>query len=214
MRAILSEAMAGVQHSDRPAVPAADGRMARRLRGRAAAVEAVLALFDEGDLRPSADAVVERAGISQASLFRYFDGMTALYRAAFEEQVARAGALARIDGIAMLALDERVRRYVVGRIDVYVSVAGVGRMARARSLDDPAVGRAVAIARDRWLAQTRTVFASELRGRGRADAAGVAAAVDSIASFESWDLLVEGRGLARARVEHLWATAIVAVLAR
>jgi len=202
--------MAHVQHPGGPAASQADGRVARRLRGRAAAIEAVLELFGEGDLRPSADAVCERAGISPASLFRYFDGLADLYGAGFDEQVARAAALARIDDLDHLGLDERIGRFVAGRIDVYRSVAGVGRMARARAIEDPGVAATLAIARNRWLGQVRVVFAAELRPRGDADA--VAAAVDAVASFEAWDLLTDGRDLSRSAVEALWRTAIRALL--
>ncbi|MBS1837552.1 MAG: TetR/AcrR family transcriptional regulator [Actinobacteria bacterium] len=189
---------------------AGDGRVARRLRGRAAAIDAVLELFDGGDLRPSSDVVCERAGISPASLFRYFDGLADLYLAAFEEQVARAAALARIDDVEHLGLDERIARFVAGRIDVYRSVAGVGRMARARAIEDRGVARTLATARRRWLDQVGVVFAPELRSR--ADAVTVAAVLDAVASFEAWDLLVEGRGLARRTVEESWAIALRAIL--
>ena len=40
-----------------------------------AAVQAVVELFDTGELRPSADEVCRRAGVSSASLFRYFRTM-------------------------------------------------------------------------------------------------------------------------------------------
>ncbi len=202
--------MARVQHPGDTATSQTDGRVARRLRGRTAAVEAVLELFDEGDLRPSADTVCERAGISPASLFRYFDGLADLYGAAFDEQVARAVALARIDDLGRLGLEERIARFVAGRIDVYRSVAGVGRMARARAVEDAGVAATLAIARSRWLGQVRVVFAAELRPRGDADA--VAAAVDAVASFEAWDLLTEGRDMPRSTVEAHWFTAIRALL--
>jgi AcrR family transcriptional regulator len=208
---MLSEPAGVVQHSGDGAT-AVDGRSARRSRGRAAAVEAVLALFDRGDLRPSAEEIVAVAGISTASLFRYFRGLDELYRAAFEEQVVRAGRLARIDAPADLPLGERVERFVAGRIDVYESVAGVGRMARARAVDHPDVAAALDQARRRWLGQVRRVFGPELAGRSRADAGSLAAAVDAVTSFEAWDLLVGVRGTPRRAVEAHWRTALAALL--
>ena len=208
---MLSEAHGDVQHVDPDPTPA-DGRAARRSRGRAAAIEAVLGLFDDGELRPSADVVVARAGISAASLFRYFRGLDELYRAAFEEQVVRAQRLARIDDAEDLDLDERLGRFVSGRIDVYETVAGVGRMARARAVDHDDVARALERARAGWLAQVRRVFGPELAGRPRAEARALAAAVDAVASFEAWDLLVGARGVSRRSVEAHWRTAITALL--
>lgn len=190
-----------------------DGRAARRQRGRAAAVAAVLELFEEGELRPSTGLVVSRAGISSASLFRYFSSLDELYRAAFDEQILRAEDLARIDDLDDLDLDGRIAAFVSGRVAVYASVAGVGRMARARAIDDPAIARGLERARGRWLAQVRAVFRPELAASSRSSAPGLAAAIDAVVSFESWDLLVVGRGVPTPTVEAHWATAVRALLA-
>lgn len=219
---MLSEHVSAVQHpvvqpdlhpvegsASRSAV---DGRSARRARGRAAAIQAVLELFDAGELRPSADVVCQRAGISTASLFRYFRGLDDLYLAAFDEQVSRARRLARIDDLGDLTFDERVRRFVTGRIDVYESVVGVGRMARARAVDHSHVADALDRARAAWIAQVRHVFRPELAGRSRSEASSLAAAVDAVASFEAWDLLVGTRGTSRRSVERHWGTAVTALL--
>ena len=45
------------------AEPAADGRVLRGERNRQAIVDALLALYEEGVLRPSANEVAERAGV-------------------------------------------------------------------------------------------------------------------------------------------------------
>ena len=212
MRVMLSEHAVAVQH--RPdGAPALAGRTARRSRGRAAAIDAVLELFDQGELQPSADVVSTRAGVSTASLFRYFRGLDELYRAAFEEQIARVRRLARIDAPEDLPLDERVHRFVAGRIDVYETVAGVGRMARARAVDHPDVAAALDRARAGWLTQARQVFQAELAGRSRAEARSLAATVDAVASFEAWDLLVAVRGTPRRSVEAHWRTALTALVA-
>lgn len=214
VRVQQSAAASASEHStgSRSAAGALDGRVARRRRGRAAAIEAVLELFDDGDLRPSAEAVVSRAGISTASLFRYFDGLAELYRAAFDEQVARAEVIARVDGLDAPDLDGRVAAFVSGRTAVYRSVVGVGRMARARAIDDPGIARGLDLARGRWLAQVRVVFRSELSTLPRARREELAAVIDAVASFETWDLLVHGRGLAASCVEAHWANVIRALL--
>lgn len=202
--------------SDLPRSPqgnSVDGRSARRERGRAAVLSAVLSLFDEGELRPSTEVVVTRSGISNASLFRYFASLDDLYRAAFDEQIARAEHVARIVGVDDMDLDGRIAAFVSGRIEVYASVVGVGRMARARAIDDPGIARNLDRARSRWLAQVRAVFRPELTGMSRSRAQEVAATIDAVVSFESWDLLVNARGLANSAVERHWATAVRALLA-
>ncbi len=110
-------------------------------------------------------------------------------------------------------LDGRIAAFVSGRIEVYASVVGVGRMARARAIDDPGIARNLDRARSRWLAQVRAVFRPELTGMSRSRAQEVAATIDAVVSFESWDLLVNARGLANSAVERHWATAVRALLA-
>ncbi len=50
-----------------------DGRRARRERGRIAVSDAVIDLAFEGNANPTAEQVAKRAGVSVASLFRYFE---------------------------------------------------------------------------------------------------------------------------------------------
>lgn len=215
LRAILSEVMEEVQNR-RPDATAApdgiDGRTARRLRGRTATVEAVLSLFEEGELRPSAETVAERAGISVASLFRYFDSLDDIHRAAFDTRMAQTRQLAQVDGLAGLDLDGRVAGFVSGRLDAYGAIAGVGRMLRARAVDNPRVAEALAFARRAWLEQVHDVFAAELSDRDPVAAQALAATVDAVASFESWDVLVHLRGLPLEVVGAHWRTAVTALI--
>ncbi len=197
-----------------------DGRSARRARGRAATVAAVVSLFDDGDLRPSAEAIVARAGVSSASLFRYFPTLDDLYRAAFEQKVALATELVRVDDPTGLGFDERVAEFVSGRIDVYEVTAGIGRMARARAMTrtgdarDDEIVRSLADARSRWLTQVENVFAPELASidRNGDQRRSIAAAVDTAACFEVWDLLANERGIERSELERLWSVTVTALL--
>ena len=66
--------------------PLTDGRNQRRDRNRDAVVTALLELYREGQLGPSAEEIAARAGISVRSLFRYFDDVDALVRAAIARQ--------------------------------------------------------------------------------------------------------------------------------
>lgn len=53
-------------------VPSADGRHLRVVRGKEAAIDALLALYTEGRPYPTFADIAERAGISERTLFRYF----------------------------------------------------------------------------------------------------------------------------------------------
>ena len=64
-----------------------DGRTARRDRNREAVLDAVLELFSEDAASPAPDDVAARSGVSLRSVYRYFDDMETLIRAA----MARSG---------------------------------------------------------------------------------------------------------------------------
>jgi len=50
-----------------------DGRVTRGLRNREAIVDALLACYEAGDLRPSLPEVAARAGVSLRSVHNHFD---------------------------------------------------------------------------------------------------------------------------------------------
>src|SRR5438132_352803 len=66
-----------------------DGRTARALRTREAIVDASIALVDEGDLRPTAPRIAERAKVSVRSVFQHFDDLEGLYAAVGDRLVER-----------------------------------------------------------------------------------------------------------------------------
>src|SRR6266496_687113 len=70
-----------------------DGRTARALRTREAIVDASIALVDEGDLRPTAPRIAERAGVSVRSVFQHFDDLEGLYAAVADRLIERLGRL-------------------------------------------------------------------------------------------------------------------------
>src|SRR6476646_5446926 len=65
-----------------------DGRRLRREQNREAVIDALVALFDEGDYTPSTATIAGRAGISPRSLFRYFDDVDDLNQAAIERHIS------------------------------------------------------------------------------------------------------------------------------
>src|SRR3954449_1707672 len=55
-----------------------DGRAARSVRTRRAIVDAMRALHHEGDLRPTAPRIAERAGVSVRTVWQHFDDLETL----------------------------------------------------------------------------------------------------------------------------------------
>src|SRR4051812_17979765 len=107
---------------------AIDGRTARALRTREAIVDASVALVGEGDLRPTAPRIAERAGVSVRSVFQHFDDLEGLYAAVADEWLKRLGARpSPVD--AALPIDQRVHEVVESRSRVLEAITPVRRAA-------------------------------------------------------------------------------------
>lgn len=172
----------------------------------------MLALLHEGRDRPSVDEVASRAGVSAASVFRYFDGLDELHRQAFELQLEQITPLLHISGFEQASFEDRVASFVHGRLDVYEQVAGVARMGRRWAADHPVFAESLDRARRLWLQQVRDVFAEELSTRGRTTRGELAALVDTVTSFEAWDLLHRSHQLSRRSIDLRWRDLVACTL--
>ena len=167
-----------------------DGRTLRSLRTRTAVVDALLELIDEGDLRPPAPRIAERAGVSLRSVFQHFRDLEGLFAFATDRQLERIGALVRPLPTTG-PLDERLDAFVTQRAAIYEAVTPVRRAALAQ---EPFSPHAV-VARDRILAVARAelerTFAEELAG----SPPDLLEALDASASWQVWEALRNHQGL-------------------
>ena len=118
---------------------AVDGRSAIRDRNRDAVLDAVLDLFSEDNLSPGPEEVAQRAGLSVRSVYRYFDDHDALTRAAIERNSSGSGPLFRLPAIGEGALDDRIDRFVDGRLRLQAAAGPALRATRIRATFDPLV---------------------------------------------------------------------------
>jgi AcrR family transcriptional regulator len=165
-----------------------DGRRARRSRNREAVVDALFDLLAEGTGLPGADAIAERAGVSVSSLFRYFDGLEDLKNQTVERYFTRYESLFEIPHIGEGSRAERIEIYAEARARLYDAIAPIARLARARAYDQPGLAAPLARARASFIDQIRRHFAPELTGLSAGAADARVALVDSLTSFEAWDL--------------------------
>ena len=173
-----------------------DGRSLRRGRNRSAVVDAVLELYGDGVLVPSADDIAARSGISARSIFRYFDDVDDLVRASIARQQERLEPRWALDVTCEEPLDERIDRFVASRIGLLEAMGNVGRVARMRAPVEPVLAEELARIRTRLRRQVAVVFAPELDTLGPAGA-DVLAACDIMTSWEAHDLLRNDQGLGR-----------------
>lgn len=165
-----------------------DGRRLRAERTRAAIVDALHALIEDGDLKPTAPRIAQRAHVSLRTVFQHFAEMEHLFAALSERQVTRVAATVEpID--PTLPLAERVDAYAAQRCRVLEEVTPV---ARAAAMQEPFSARVHAESeRLRALAHDEVVatFASELDGLPEDRRALLLAALLAGSTWRMWEVL-------------------------
>lgn len=189
-----------------------DGRRARRERGRTAVVDALFALLREQGVQPPVEDIAARAGVSVSSVFRYFDGLDDLREHAIERYFEWFAPLFDVPELGDGPLAHRIEGLVTARLDLYQEIAPIAHVARLRALETPRFATTLASTRAGSVRQVRTHFAEELDGRTPARADDLVALIDSITSFESWELQRDTHGRSRAQIRRGWADGLTAML--
>lgn len=193
---------------------AVDGRRARRERGRTAVIDAMLGLLQEGKVPPSAEMVAERAGVSVASLFRYFDGLGDLQVQAFERFRERFASIIEVtDDQRALPLAARIGTLVTSRLDLYEQAGAIMLVGRLRSLEHEPLVAASASMRGALADQVRALVGSATVEDAPGADARLVAVIDALTSLESWDVMRRTHGRSRAQIAIAWRDAIAAVIA-
>jgi AcrR family transcriptional regulator len=192
--------------------PLTDGRNQRRDRNRDAVVTALLELYREGRLGPSAEEIAARAGISVRSLFRYFDDVDALVRAGIARQQEHLAPLWALDTGSEHPFAERVERFVAARVRLLRGMGEVGRLARMLAVRQPLILAELARIRHALRAQLAELFAVELDALPAGERRSVLAAADVVVSWESFDLMHNDQGLPVDDVETAMRGALVRLL--
>jgi AcrR family transcriptional regulator len=185
-----------------------DGRRLRRERNREAVIDALVQLFDEGSYQPTTDEIAERAGLSPRSLFRYFDDIDDLNRAAVERELARAQPLLEVGISADAPTADKIDGIVEARLRMWEAVEPAARAARLNAFRRPVIAAQLADGRTFLRRQLRALFAAELAG----DRASLLGAIEVLTSFESYDLLRIDQRLSRAKTVSTLTSALRALL--
>jgi AcrR family transcriptional regulator len=177
-----------------------DGRRARREQNRAAVLDALAGLYREGVYAPGTAEIAERAGLSPRSLFRYFDDVDDLNRAAIDQQLASARPLLAVDAGPDDPTGTKVEAVVDARLRLYEAIAPAARAARIGAWRHPVLATQIASSRSYLRHQLERLFAPELSAMGPERAAVALAAAEVLCSFEGVELLHDPGVLAPALV--------------
>jgi TetR/AcrR family transcriptional regulator, regulator of autoinduction and epiphytic fitness len=165
-----------------------DGRSARAARTRDAVVEALLSLLDDGNFRPTARQVADRAGVSLRSVYVHFDDLEDLFTAAAHNHFERVRDL--IERIPDHGpLETRLDLFTRQRARIHEASAQVRRAAVLQEPFSPALAEVLALARKLSRAEIEVVFGTELAERDGADRTRLAIELDLLSSASVWETL-------------------------
>ena len=190
-----------------------DGRRARRARGRTAVVDALFALLQEHGVQPAVEEIAARAGVSVSSIFRYFDGLDDLRELAIGRYFERFAPLFEVPNLGEGQLPRRLSAMVDSRLALYQAIAPIAHIARLRALETPRFATTLATTRAGSANQVRTHFAAELGTRTPARGDDLVGVIDSITSFESWELLRDTHGRSQSQIRRAWTECLQVLLA-
>ena len=120
----------------------------------------MIELFEETGVLPTVAEVAERAGISPRSVFRYFDDVDALTRAAIDSRFREAISYAVLP-LLPDDLDARIDVLITTRANLYDFMGSTTRLVRIRLADNPLVAQTVARSRNLMRMQLREVGSAE-----------------------------------------------------
>ncbi len=147
-------------------------------------MDAMIDLVLEGNAPPTVEQVTERAGVSQASLFRYFSTLDELRHESIGRYFQRFDELMAIPDIGEGPLPDRIDRFVAARDAFYARTAPMARLTRRQSADVSDFAETIDRVRATFADQVAQHFAPELDGDDRR-----VAVIAALTSFEAWDQL-------------------------
>jgi len=188
-----------------------DGRTLRALRTREAIVDATIELLEDGDLRPTAPRVAERAGVSVRSVFQHFDDLETLHASVAERLATRLVGLV-LPVPPTLALAERLDRFVAQRSTLLEAVSPIRRAAEVHRPFSREITARLRDGQAFLRAEVEATFAPELEAAGpsRGD---LLDALDTCLSWSTWSDLREGLDRDRADAIRVVRGLVEAVLA-
>jgi len=168
---------------------AVDGRSLRRERNRQDIVNALLGLIENGETEISAALIASKAGLSERSIFRYFDDVNDLYRSVCDLAFSKEIEFALIDDAGMGSLETKIENFVNQRVRIYTMNEKVAPAARSFAFKNPIIKNQLVFGRKLLRAQITKQFAEELSTFDKSQQQVAVATIDALTTFESYDMM-------------------------
>jgi TetR/AcrR family transcriptional regulator, regulator of autoinduction and epiphytic fitness len=190
----------------------ADGRAARSHRSRRAIVDAMRALHAEGELRPTAPRVAERAGVSLRTVWQQFADMEALLvEANRRDNEILQTLMKQIDPDQPLAA--RVALFTSQRARILEQMTPSWRAARLQAPFSEELKRNKAQTLAMAKAELETVFAPELTKLAGKKGQELGEGLHAVSIWSFWESLRTELGLSPEQAENLVRATVTALLA-
>jgi TetR/AcrR family transcriptional regulator, regulator of autoinduction and epiphytic fitness len=189
-----------------------DGRVARSRRTRAAIVEALVSLLEEGNPQPTVEEIAGRASVAPRTVFQHYADREALFAAVSDHRESNLQALmGEIDLDAPLA--QRIDEVVAQRARVFEWIAAVRRGALLMEPFSESVHTALEGFRQEKREELHRAFAAEIAACPEPQRPALVAALGAAGSWSTWDALRAHQQLSVADASAALATTLTALLA-
>ena len=168
---------------------AVDGRSLRRERNRQDIVDALLGLIENGETEISAALIASKAGLSERSIFRYFDDVNDLYRSVCDLAFSKEIEYALIDDAGVGSLDTKIENFVNQRVRIYTMNEKIAPAARSFAFKNPIIKNQLVVGRKLLRTQIIKHFAEELSMFDKQQQQVAVAIIDSLTTFEHYDMM-------------------------
>lgn len=188
-----------------------DGRSARAQRTRRIIADAHIALINDGELKPSAKQITERAGVSQRALWDNFKDMDSVMANTAQRLLTEQDA-SFVPISADLALAERIERYCLQRCAMLESVAQLSTAADAQRPFSPVLQRNQVVNLQRIQDEVERLFETELSRLCTGDRARITRALCTVSHWANWQLLRTYLGQSAAEARAVLEVTVTALL--
>ena len=187
---------------------AVDGRSLRRERNRQDIVDALLGLIENGETEISAALIASKAGLSERSIFRYFDDVNDLYRSVCDLAFSKEIEYALIDDAGVGSLDTKIENFVNQRVRIYTMNEKIAPAARSFAFKNPIIKNQLVVGRKLLRTQIIKHFAEELSVFDKQQQQVAVAIIDSLTTFEYYDMMRSDQKMSVQAIKSVLAESI------
>ncbi|HEY5170312.1 MAG TPA: TetR/AcrR family transcriptional regulator [Acidimicrobiia bacterium] len=185
-----------------------DGRTARSAKTRNSIADALLDLLTDGELRPTARQIADRAAVSVRSVYVHFDDLEDLFCVAARRHLSRVAPML-VPTPSRGTLGDRAEALVRQRIRLHAHAGSIARATRLHAEFSPTLARILRDYQTRSRADLERVFAEELGALSAAQRTNTLAVLDVLTGPDAWDALRARHGLTGETAMHCVKDSIV-----